>query len=67
MTLDLDFSNIQDYPPSSSPGIIVIRSKAQDNVTLISLLRRLIPVLRTRSVKNRLWIVEADRILVRQA
>jgi predicted nuclease of predicted toxin-antitoxin system len=67
ITLDLDFSNIYDYPPTGLPGIIVIRSKGQDKVTLISLLQRLIPVLRMRSAKNQLWIVESDRIRFREA
>jgi len=30
MTLDLDFANVQTYPPKSNPGIVVFRSKSQD-------------------------------------
>ncbi len=30
MTLDLDFANVQAYPPKSHPGIVVFRSKSQD-------------------------------------
>ncbi len=30
VTLDLDFSNIQTYPPSDQPGIIVLRLTHQD-------------------------------------
>jgi predicted nuclease of predicted toxin-antitoxin system len=62
LTLDLDFANIQAYPPGDYPGIVVFRSKVQDKVTLISLLRRLIPVLIERSPARQLWIVEHDRI-----
>ena len=31
ITLDLDFSDIRNYPPNQFAGIIVLRSKAQDN------------------------------------
>ena len=31
VTLDLDFANILAYPPAGLPGIVVIRSKTQDN------------------------------------
>lgn len=62
VTLDLDFANIRSYPPGDYPGIVVLRSKAQDKGTLISLLRRLIPVMRERSPDRQLWIVEHDRI-----
>ena len=31
ITLDLDFANILAYPPAGLPGIVVIRSKTQDN------------------------------------
>ena len=34
VTLDLDFSNVTAYPPSTHCGIVVIRSKAQDKLTL---------------------------------
>jgi predicted nuclease of predicted toxin-antitoxin system len=65
VTLDLGFSDIRSYPPAEFPGIIVLRSKAQDKDALILLLRRVIPVLRGRSPEGQLWIVEGDRIRFR--
>ena len=38
MTLDLDFANVQAYAPKSHPGIVIFRSKSQDNPTLVALL-----------------------------
>ena len=35
LTLDLDFANIQAYPPGDYPGIIVLRLKAQDKATVL--------------------------------
>jgi predicted nuclease of predicted toxin-antitoxin system len=66
LTLDLDFANVQAYPPKSHCGIIVFRSNTQDKRTLISLLRRMLPVLSRRSPRQQLWIVEQDRIRYRE-
>jgi hypothetical protein len=66
MTLDLDFANVQAYPPKSHSGIVVIRSKSQDKRTLIGLLKRLVPALIQRSPEQQLWIVEQDRIRYRE-
>jgi predicted nuclease of predicted toxin-antitoxin system len=66
VTLDLDFADLRLYPPGSHSGIVVIRSKQQDKTTLISLLRRLLPVLHNRSAQGQLWIVEEDRIRYRE-
>ena len=66
MTLDLDFANVQAYPPKSHPGIVVFRSKSQDKPTLVALLKRLVPVLLQLSPKHQLWIVGPDRIRYRE-
>jgi predicted nuclease of predicted toxin-antitoxin system len=66
MTLDLDFANVQAYPPKSHPGIVVFRSKSQDKPTLVALLKRLVPALLQFSPKHQLWIVEPDRIRYRE-
>jgi predicted nuclease of predicted toxin-antitoxin system len=65
MTLDLDFANVQAYPPKSHPGIVVIRSKSQDG-PLLALLKRLVPALLQLSPKHQLWMVEPDRIRYRE-
>lgn len=66
LTLDLGFSDIRSYPPQEYSGIVVFRSKAQDKIRLISMLRRLVPVLREKSPERQLWIVEPDRIRFRE-
>jgi len=62
LTLDLGFSDIRPYPPQDYSGIVVLRSKTQDKVTLISMLRRLLQVVGKRSPERQLWIVQPDRI-----
>jgi hypothetical protein len=67
VTLDLDFANVQAHPVGTHAGIIVFRSKTQDKLTLISLLNRIVPVLKHRSPQGQLWIVQPDRIRYREA
>jgi predicted nuclease of predicted toxin-antitoxin system len=65
--LDLDFANVQAYPPGSHSGIVVVRSNSQDKAAIISILKRTLPVLIQRSPERQLWIVEPDRIRYREA
>lgn len=66
VTLDLDFANVQAYPPGSHSGIVVVRSNSQDKATLLTILKRSLPVLIQRSPERQLWIVEPDRIRYRE-
>jgi predicted nuclease of predicted toxin-antitoxin system len=66
VTLDLDFANVQAYPPGSPSGIAVFGSKSQDKPTLSSLLRRILPMQIRRLPERQLWIVEPDRIRYRE-
>ena len=66
VTLDLDFANVQVYPPRTHAGVVVLRPPNQDKRTLLSIARRLSEILPSRSPKGQLWIVEADRVRVRE-
>lgn len=65
VTLDLDFANVQAYPPSMGCGIIVLRLVWQDKNTVIAAVRRLLSILKRESPKRKLWIVEGERIRIR--
>ncbi len=65
VTLDLDFANIQAYPPGHDAGIIVLRLNRQDKVAIVSLLRRVLSVLQERNPLGELWIVQQNRIRFR--
>ena len=67
ITLDLDFANIQAYPPGQYIGIIVLRSKSQDKPTILDLTQKLILLLRERTPEGELWIVQRNRIRIRRA
>jgi predicted nuclease of predicted toxin-antitoxin system len=66
MTLDLDFANVQAYPPGSHAGIVVLRPGSQDKPALLTLLTRMLPMLNSTSPSQQLWIVERNRVRIRQ-
>jgi predicted nuclease of predicted toxin-antitoxin system len=66
LTLDLDFSNVQTYPPKLHAGVVVFRSRTQDKPTLVALLKRLLPLFKNRSPRQQPWIVEHDRVRYRE-
>ena len=65
LTLDTDFGNILVYPPQEFPGIVVIRADDQSKATVLERTRRFLSVLESEPLRNRLWIVEKDRIRIR--
>jgi predicted nuclease of predicted toxin-antitoxin system len=66
ITADLDFSDIRAYPPAKYPGIMVVRSDRQDKPTMVELFRPVLDLLSKEQVKSRLWIIEKDRVRVRE-
>jgi predicted nuclease of predicted toxin-antitoxin system len=66
VTLDMDFADIRTYPPNQYPGLIVLRLRAQDKPYVIRTLTGLIPVFSTEPPQHRLWIVEDDKIRIRE-
>ena len=66
VTLDLDFADIRAYPPEKYPGIIVMRLRQQDKPYIFSITSRWIRALVTESIEGRLWIVDDQRIRIRE-
>jgi len=65
VTLDLDFSDIRNYPPAEYPGLVVLRLRQQDRPYVLDVFVRLVQVLRQEPIEGRLWIVEENRIRIR--
>lgn len=63
--LDLDFSDIRRYEPSSFKGIIILRTGKQSRDYIISILKSIFHLLKTEDITGRLVIVEDDRIRIR--
>lgn len=66
ITLDTDFADIRAYPPGESPGIIVLRLRDQRKGEVLQSIRRLSRVLHRESPHQQLWIVEEERIRIRE-
>jgi len=66
VSLDTDFSNIRRYPPAESPGYIVLRPETQDIRSVLQLIDRLIPEVQESFGSGSLWIVEPERIRIRE-
>jgi predicted nuclease of predicted toxin-antitoxin system len=66
VTLDLDFSDIRAYPPRESCGIIVLRLPRQDKERVLSVARQFLPLLAAEPITQRLWIVELERVRIRE-
>ncbi len=65
LTLDLDFAHIKNYPPQDYHGIIVLRLTRQDRDTVLALLPRILTLLQTEPIAQRLWIVDDHRTRIR--
>ncbi len=66
LTLDLDFSSIQAYPPQDYPGIVVLRLMHQDKAHVLKTIAAAIPILMQEPLRGRLWIIEEHRIRIRE-
>ena len=65
VTLDLDFAHIQNYPPRDYHGIIVLRLARQDRETVLAIIPRILALLQTEPIAQRLWIVDDHRTRIR--
>ena len=65
ITLDLDFAHIENYPPTDYPGIIVLRLARQDREIVLAIIPRILALLRTERIAQRLWIVDDSRTRIR--
>ena len=65
ITLDTDFADIRAYPPEEYCGLIVLRLGRQDKPHVLKTISRLLPVLSRETLDKHLWIVEENRIRIR--
>lgn len=66
VTLDRDFSDIRLYPPSSHPGIWVLRPRSQSVRSVIALLTNALAVFESEPAARRLWIIEPRRVRIHE-
>lgn len=64
ITLDLDFADIQSYPPEDHFGIIVLRVHRQDKPHVMNVFRKIVHLFSEEQVVQRLWIVEESQVRI---
>ena len=65
VSLDLDFGDVQTYPPAEFPGFLLLRLKRQDRNYLLEIMDTLIQMFLKEPLARQLWIVEEDQIKIR--
>jgi predicted nuclease of predicted toxin-antitoxin system len=66
ITLDLDFSDIRQYPPSTHRGVWVLRPETQSIENTLSVLKGALALVGDEPTASRLWIVEPGRVRIRE-
>ena len=66
LTLDLDFANLQRYPPGTHPGIVILRTHSQSAQAVTDATLRFLRMPVVRSLRGALIIVEDARTRVRR-
>ena len=66
ITLDKDFGDIRTYAPDAHAGIVVLRPQEQTTVAIAALIARVLKLLTQHGVTGKLWIVDEQRVRVRQ-
>ena len=64
ISMDLDFSNIQMFPPANYAGLIVLRLRAKGRATVRTVFRRVLSHMDQEPIVGRLWIVDERRIRI---
>ena len=65
VTLDLDFSDIREFPPADYAGIIVLRLLDQSRPSILRALEQVLPLLTLEPLAGDFWIIEEDRVRIR--
>lgn len=65
LTVDMDFSNILDYPPPDYRGIIVMRDQGGRDETASNTLKLVLAEMYPEKLRGRLVVINKDRYKIR--
>ncbi len=65
-TLDLDFSDIREYPPGTHSGIWVLRPAQQTFAAIVALLEAGVRLAMTERTDGPLWVIDDRRVRIRE-
>jgi hypothetical protein len=66
MKFKIDFADIRAYPPARFPEFVVLCLRFQAKLPVLGALRRVTQLFLTEQFERRLWIVEEERVRVRE-
>jgi predicted nuclease of predicted toxin-antitoxin system len=66
ITLDLDFSDIREYPPGSHKGVWVLRPAQQTFDVVVSLVAAAVRLSSVERTAGQLWVVDERRVRIRE-
>ncbi len=66
VTLDRGFGDVRRHPPRGAAGILILRMESQSSDAALLLMKRLLPALRENSLQDTLWIVDENKIRIRE-
>jgi predicted nuclease of predicted toxin-antitoxin system len=64
ISMDLDFSNVQMFPPDKYAGLIVLRLRAKGRASVRNVFERVLAHMNQEPIAGRLWIVDELRIRI---
>ena len=67
LTVDLDFSNILEYPPEEYAGLVVMRYEAKDENALTATLQQALTDLYRDDLRGALVIITPKRYRIRRS
>jgi predicted nuclease of predicted toxin-antitoxin system len=64
ISMDLDFSNVQMFPPDKYAGLIVLRLRAKGRASVRNVFERVLAHMNQEPIAGRLWNVDELRIRI---
>jgi len=65
LTLDAGFGDLPAYPPGNYYGIVVLRLEKQSRKHVLSLLPKVLELIKNEPVEKRLWVVDERTVRIR--
>jgi predicted nuclease of predicted toxin-antitoxin system len=65
LTLDLDFSDVREFPPQDYSGVVVFRLVSQGRASVTRAVGRILPMLTSEPLAGHLWIVDEHHVRIR--
>jgi predicted nuclease of predicted toxin-antitoxin system len=66
VTLDLDFSDIREYPPGTHDGIWVLRPAQQTFAAIVALVEAGVRLAAAERTDGPLWVIDDRRVRIRE-